>query len=348
MAVINQQGEIFPLSGIIRAGKVTKELLRRSAANEVLVIAHRDLDETAAIQLLEARPKAVVNAAASLSGAFPAKGALHLLKAGVPLLEVPADAFDKFQDGGSVEIDRHEIRLGGCAITYHAVTLDRCARVYERSAARMDKLLLGFVANTLAYAELELPAVVKTHESPPLLTPMTGRPVVVVSRGNGALADLLALGDFIRERKPALIGVDGGADLLRKAGYSPDVIVGDMDSVSDRCLLSGSELVVHAYTDGTSPGQSRVRALGQPAYEMRSPGTSEDMALLLAHGAGAELIVTVGLHTHMLEFLEKGRSGMGSTLLVRMLLGGKLIDAKGISVLFKQKKRGPLCDRPLP
>lgn len=348
MAVLNRLRSTFPLSGVVRAGKLTKELLRRCSANEVLVISHRDLDESAATQLMDVRPAAIINTEPSISGAYPVKGALQLLQAGIPLLETSANDFEKFLEGEEAIIESQAIRSGGYVIPCSVVTLERCSRVYERAVGQMDKLLLGFIANTLTYAEIEIAEVVRAHECPPLNVTIANRPVVVVSRENGALNDLLVIAEFIRERKPVLIGVDGGADILRKAGFSPDLIVGDMDSVSDAALRGGAELVVHAYGNGNAPGLDRLVRLGLYAQAMRTPGTSEDMALLLAYGAEAELIVTVGMHTHMVEYLEKGRCGMGSTLLVRMLLGGRLVDAKGLSKLFKPKRREAICELPFP
>ena len=131
-----------------------------------------------------------------------------------------------------------------------------------------------------------------------------------------------------------LIGVDGGADALLDALASPDLIFGDMDSITDRALRSGAELIVHAFPDGTAPGMARIRELDLEASVIRAPGTSEDIAMLLAYEQQAELIITLGTHTHMIDFLEKGRKGTASTMLVRMKIGGKLIDAKGVSKLY--------------
>ena len=162
----------------------------------------------------------------------------------------------------------------------------------------------------------------------------------MVVRGYHYKEDLAALRSYIREVGPVLIGVDGGADTLLEEGYRPHLIVGDMDSVSEKALLSGAEIVVHAYPNGFAPGEDRLKALQLPYKVMKVSGTSEDMALLLAHGKGAELIVAVGTHGNLRKFLDKGRMGMASTFLVRLRVGEILMDAKGVSRLYSARIRG--------
>ena len=142
---------------------------------------------------------------------------------------------------------------------------------------------------------------------------------------------------YIRDFKPVLIAVDGGADALIEAGYKPDVIVGDMDSVSDVALRCGAELLVHGYRDGLAPGEERARALGVPYQVVRATGISEDLALLLAYEKGSELIVAVGTHFNLIEFLERNRAGMSSTFITRLKVGEILIDAKGVSRLASRQ-----------
>jgi uncharacterized membrane-anchored protein len=110
-----------------------------------------------------------------------------------------------------------------------------------------------------------------------------------------------------------------------------------MDSVSDATLTCGAEIVVHAYRDGRAPGLERVQQLGLDAVVFPATGTSEDVAMLLADDKGASLIVAVGTHATLVEFLDKGRSGMASTFLTRLRIGGKLVDAKGVSRLYRSR-----------
>jgi uncharacterized membrane-anchored protein len=142
---------------------------------------------------------------------------------------------------------------------------------------------------------------------------------------------------YIRAFNPVLIGVDGGADALLEAGAKPDVIVGDMDSVSDKALRCGAELLVHGYRDGPAPGEERARKLDVPYEVVRATGISEDIALLLAYEKGSDLIVAVGTHFNLIEFLERNRAGMSSTFVTRLKVGEILIDAKGVSRLASRQ-----------
>ena len=170
-----------------------------------------------------------------------------------------------------------------------------------------------------------------------MATDYKDRHVLVVVRGQDYKEDLATIRSYIEEMKPILVGVDGGADALIECGYDPDVIVGDMDSVTDEALKKAKEIVVHAYVDGRAPGLKRVQDLGLDAVVFPAPGTSEDIAMLTAYEYGAELIVALGSHSNMIDFLEKGRKGMASTFLVRLKIGAKLIDAKGVNLLYKSK-----------
>jgi uncharacterized membrane-anchored protein len=164
---------------------------------------------------------------------------------------------------------------------------------------------------------------------------------LIVVRGADYREDLSTLrrSGYIQELHPILIGVDGGADALLAEGAKPDVIIGDFDSVSERALRCGAKLIVHGYTDGRAPGAKRLDDLGLEYTVFAAAGTSEDIAMLLAYERGAELIVAVGSHSHMIDFLDKGRAGMASTFLVRMKVGPILVDAKGVSRLYKQQVR---------
>jgi uncharacterized membrane-anchored protein len=201
----------------------------------------------------------------------------------------------------------------------------------------VTEALESFAENTLEYLREEGRLLSEGIDFPALQTRFRDRHALVVARGPGHKRDLRIVRPYIRDFKPVLVGVDGGADALLEAGYKPDVIVGDMDSVSDRALKSRAEKVVHAYSDGSAPGRERIEALGAEYQIVRAPGISEDVALLLAYEKGADLIVAVGTHFNLIEFLERNRAGMSSTFVTRLKVGEILIDAKGVSRLVSRR-----------
>jgi len=327
--------------GTARVGRRTKELVRRLRPREIAVVDHDDIDEVAARSLISARASAVLNAGESVTGRFPVRGALMLLRAGVAVVDgLGPGILDAVRDGDRIEV------LGG-RVVKAGVTVGRGERLTEEAV--LSKLratrenvgpeLARFVDNTLQRAFTEKRLFVDRPKLPDLAVSLRGRHVLVVARGPRYVDDLRALRTYIRDVRPVLCAVDGGADALLEIGLRPDIIVGDMDSVSDGALRCGAQVVVHAYPDGRAPGSERVRCEGVPHVTFAAPGTSEDAALLLAHGGGASLIVGVGLHSTLVDFLEKGREGMASTLLVRMKVGDVLVDARGVSELYRWRLR---------
>jgi uncharacterized membrane-anchored protein len=331
-----------PITGRARPDRRTKELIPRLVAGDIAVIDHEDLDRIAAEGLVAAAPAAVVNAAASSTGRYPNEGPLVLLRAGIALLDDVGQAVMDVPDGDPIVVD-------GDRVVYQGVEIGRGVRqhvasieeVHEASRATLSAELGRFVDNTVEYIEDNLDLLSDDLDVPHVATRFEGRHVLLVVRGHDFREDLALIrgSGYVREMRPVLVGVDGGADALLEVGLTPDVIVGDMDSVSERALRSGAELVVHAYRDGSAPGAARLVALDLPHVVFAASGTSEDIAMLLAHELGAELIVAVGTHTSMVEFLDKGRKGMASTFITRMKLGPILVDAKGLSRLYGSRVR---------
>lgn len=325
------------LQGIASVNRSTKQLLRTVKPGQIAVIAHQDIDEMAAEGLIRARVKAVVNAAPSMTGTYPVNGAALLLRAGIPIYEVAAPYFIHFDNGLHLSIDDTVIEVAQQTIPCTPFTLAHVMYFSERAQQSLDDQLHLFIHNTLQHARLEKNEVLQPLLLPSMSTVLANRHVVIVVRGSGYRDDLFALDEYIQTVHPVLIGVDGGADAIIEYGYVPDIIIGDMDSVSDEALTCGAELIVHAYLDGRAPGLARVHSLGLDACTIRAKGISEDVALLFAYEQQAVLIVGVGHHSHMTDFLAKGRQGMASTLLVRLKVGAKFIDAKGVSKLFTHR-----------
>lgn len=330
------------ISGRIRVDERTKRLVQRLRKGEIAVIAHRDIDVLAARALIERAPRAVINADPSFTGRFPTYGALMLLQAGIPILDNVGRAFfEAVSDGqrvriiGSRVVAENGIEAEG--VWLHPETLQRDI---EAARNRLSEELRAFATNTLSYMQQEWQLLLEPLPLPRLRTNLRGKQVVVVVRGANYERDLDALRVYLREVRPMLIAVDGAADALLQRGLKPHLIIGDMDSVSERALRCGAEIVVHGYVnpDRPSPGWERCQQLGLEAHLLRAPGTSEDVAMLLAYESDAELIVAVGSHFSLEEFLEKGRAGMASTLLTRLKVGSRLVDAKGVSRLFQHRR----------
>ncbi|MDO5661953.1 MAG: putative cytokinetic ring protein SteA [Brachybacterium sp.] len=329
--------------GTARLGRRTKDLTKRLQPGEIAVIDHEDIDRVAAEALVARRPAAVLNAAASISGRYPNAGPQILLDSGVPLVDrFGEDLLDVLHDGQSITVIDGEVRVGanqeivarGTVQHQHRITAD-----LDEARAGLSHQLEMFAENTMEYMLREKDLLLDGVGSPEVTTRMQERPVLIVVRGYHYKEDLQTLRSFIREYRPILIGVDGGADAVLEAGHRLDMIIGDMDSVSDRALTSGAELVVHAYRDGRAPGLTRLEELGLGERTVLFPaaGTSEDVAMLLADDKGASVIVAVGTHGTLEEFLDKGRAGMSSTFLTRLRIGSKLVDAKGVSRLYRQR-----------
>jgi len=328
------------VAGTARLDRRTKNLTKRLRPGDIAVIDHVDIDRVSADALVGCKVAAVVNAAPSISGRYPNLGPEILLAAGIPLLDdVGREVFTRLKEGAPVRLDGNQLLDEEGAVLAEGIAQDDAtvSAAMAEAKAGLSVQLEAFAANTMEYMKRERALLLDGVGVPDVETSIEGRHVLVVVRGYDYKEDLAALRPYIRDYRPVLIGVDGGADALVEAGYSPDMIVGDMDSVSDDVLKSGAEVVVHAYADGRAPGLARVQDLGVEAITFPASATSEDIAMLLADEKGARLIVAVGTHATLVEFLDKGRGGMASTFLTRLRLGGKLVDAKGVSRLYRSR-----------
>jgi uncharacterized membrane-anchored protein len=332
-------------TGVVATARLdqrTKNLIKRLKPGDIAIIDHIDLDRVAADALVRSQVKAVINVAPSISGRYPNQGPQVLIDAGIPLVDdVGPDVFDLVKEGQQIRLDGETLYLADAVVAKG--TWQTAESVASDMAVAKDGLaeqLRAFVTNTFEYINRDSELLAEGIRMPDLKTKLAGRHALVVARGYRYHEDLKALRSYIREFKPVIIAVDGGANALIEAGYWPHMIVGDMDSVSDRALKSGAEVVVVAYMNGHAPGLPRVQDLGIDSVICPSPGTSEDVAVLLADEAGASLIVTVGMRYGLVEFLDKGRSGMASAVLTRIRVGDKIVDAKGVSRLYQSRISG--------
>ncbi len=321
--------------GPARVGRRTKDLVKRLSPGDVAVIDHADLDRVAADGLIDSQVAAVVNAASCITGRYPNGGPLRIVRAGIPLVELAgADVMDDLADGTVVAVRDGDVVVGEAVVARgRRLDADEIERRMEQARAGIGSELRRFAENTLTYVRDEAELLFAPVQLPPLRTSFAGRHALVVVRGHDYREDLDLLRSYIREHRPVLIGVDGGADALLERGLRPDIILGDFDSVSERAMQVGAEHVHHVHPDGRNPGHEELQAFGKPYVEFVAEGTSEDVAMLLAYEAGAKLIVAVGTHDTMVEFLDKGRAGMSSTFLTRLRIGPMLVDAKGVARL---------------
>ena len=325
-----------PVVGTARLGARTKHLVKRLKAGDVAVIDHLNIDRIAAEELIEAGVAAVLNAAPSTNGRYPNTGPLMLVQAGVRLVDAPgAGLFELIEDGEEVTVDGGVVSVAGEEVlrgeVQEAAALER---QLQQQRERIDEALAEFAENTVAHVRQETDLLTGAIDFPPTRASFRDRHVLIVVRGERHRRDLKALRAYIRDVRPLIVAVDGGADGVLEAGLRPDVILGDMDSASDSALRCGAELVVHAYPDGRAPGRERLLEAGLTHTVVPAAGTSEDVAMLMAFEKGAALIVSVGAHFNLIEFLDRKRGGMSSTFLTRLRIGERLVDAKGVSRLY--------------
>src|SRR4051794_14129475 len=327
------------LAGTARLGRRTKMLVKRLAAGDIGVIDHKDLARVSAEALVAVGVRAVLNCRPSSSGPSPTLGPLLVVQAGIHLVDLPDDRlFERLRDGDRVEVRGGRVWRGEELIAEGRV--QHPAEVRNRhDAARSEigEALYAFARNTVEHMVEERELLAGKVELPRFTTNFRDRPALIVVRGVDHRRDLRALRPYIRDVRPVIVGVDGGANAILEEGFRPDMIVGDMDSASEETLSCGAELVVHAYPDGRAPGREVLDRLGLPHKIVPAPGTSQDVAMMIAHEKGAQLIVSVGSQFNLVEFLDKNRQGMASTFLTRLRLGEKLIDAKGVGRLYRPR-----------
>ncbi|MDQ1507555.1 MAG: hypothetical protein QOD57_5282 [Actinomycetota bacterium] len=327
--------------GPARADRRTKDLVKRLCPGDIAVIDHADIDRVAAENLIRAAPSAVVNAATSFTGRYPHVGPLLIAEAGIPLVDdVGPEILDLIDEGEEIRLVGNDLWRGDAFLAAgQRQEAGDLARRMIRARADMGAELEAFAVNTLEWIRREAKLTFEPLVLPPIRADFRGRHALVVVRGHDYRSDLGALRPYIREFQPVLVAVDGGADALLEVGLRPDIIIGDFDSVSEEALACGADLVHHVHPDGRAPGREELMRFGVSYVEFVAEGTSEDVAMLLSAEAGAELIVAVGTHASMVEFLDKGRAGMASTFLTRLRLGPLLVDAKGVNRLYETRLR---------
>jgi uncharacterized membrane-anchored protein len=325
------------LSGPARLGRRTKLLVKTLTPGDIAILDHRDLDRVSAEDLIAAGVLAVLNCSPSSTGAYPNMGPLLLVQAGIHLVDLPdATLFKQLKDGDRITISDGTVIHGTKKLVSGDVQEPAAVRAATDERRReIGDALEAFAKNTIEHMLEERELLSGRIELPRFDTDFRDRPALIVVRGVDHHKDLRMLRPYIRDVRPRIIAVDGGANALLEEGFVPDMIVGDMDSATEAALRCGAELVVHAYPNGRAPGREHLEVLELPFKLVPAPGTSQDVAMIIAAEKGAELIISVGSQFNLVEFLDKNRRGMASTFLTRLRLGEILVDAKGVSRLYR-------------
>jgi uncharacterized membrane-anchored protein len=327
------------LVGVARVGTRTRDLAKRLRPGEIAVIDHLDIDKVTAQALIAAGVIAIVNASPSSSGRYPNLGPEVIVGAGVILLDrVGPEILRLVEDGETLRLDGDTIFRGEVPLAAGGLlTPESVHATMETARTGLRVQLESFTANAAEHLRRERDLLLDGAGIPATRTVIDGRPVLVVVNGSGWQEDIASIRHWIREAKPVLIGIDEGADALLHLGLHPDIVLGELESVSELALTSGAELVLHVARDGRAPALPRLEELGADYTVFRATGTGEDLALLLADSAGADLVVLAGSHTTLAEFIDHGRAEMPGAFLVRLRLGSKLVDARTITAVHQRR-----------
>lgn len=334
------------LHGRIKVGERTKHLTPRLSRGDIAVIKHDDIDELAAIALIDAGVKAVINTGTSMTGRFFSRGTGILFENHIKVIDTTL-SIRHFTDEDIVTVYRQDLIINHSLYKASCIHVDasyiNSRTEHSRSCYRSS--LSSFVDNTLQFAGRDSEKLIHFDHFPKLNTSIKDKHVLIVVRNCDTLTELSVLSQYINRYSPILLAVDGGADILLKRGYTPDIVLGDMDSVTDLGIYKSKEVILHAYENGYCPCLERISKMCIPYKIISIPGTSEDIAMLLAFNNEAELIVLAGGHNCPQDFLSKGRQGMGSTLLVRMIVGDRLVDCRGLNRILAvyEDERDRLC-----
>ena len=331
------------VAGTARVDRDIDRLLRRVGHGDIVVLDVLDLDRVTADALVDAGVAGVVNASSSISGRYPNLGPEVLMANNIVLIDnAGQEIFKKIKDGAKVRLHESGVYSGDRRIAHGVERTDEeIADLMHDAKTGLVAHVEAFAGNTLEFIRSESPLLVDGIGIPDIDVDVYRRHVVVVTDGPSAAEDLKALKPFIKEYQPVLVGVGGGADLLREAGYRPQLIVGNPDQMSIDVLKSGAQVVLPADADGHAGGLERIQDLGIGAMTFPAAGSATDLALLLVNHHGASLIVTAGHSTGIEEFFDRSRVQTNpSTFLTRLKVGEKLVDAKAVATLYRNHISG--------
>ncbi|HEY5840129.1 MAG TPA: putative cytokinetic ring protein SteA [Mycobacterium sp.] len=329
--------------GVVGTARVERDidkLLQRIEPGDIVVLDVLDLDRATADALVDANIAGVVNASTSISGRYPNLGPEVLVGNGVTLIDdAGPEVFKKIKDGAKIRLHEGGVYSGDRRLIHGTERSDQeILELMHEAKSGLVAHLEAFAGNTIEFIRSESPLLIDGVGIPDIDVDMLRRHVVVVAEEPGVAEDLKALKPFIKEYQPVLVGVGTGADVLRKAGYRPQLIVGDPSQITTETLKCGAQVVLPADADGHAAGLERIQDLGVGAMTFPAAGSAADLALLLADHHGASLIVTVGHTASIEEFFDRSRQQSNpSTFLTRLKVGEKLVDAKAVATLYRNR-----------
>lgn len=328
-----------------RVDRRVRPLLSRLSAGCVVVIDQADLDRATAQSLVDAGVAAVVNASPYLSGRYPALGPQLLADAGTVLVEgVGPEVFAQISDGQTIRLHEGTLYVGERAVASGRVLgPEEIAADMAAAQTGLASQLESFTLNSAELLRLEPDLLLHGQGLPEVRALAAGRPAVVAIAAHDTGAELRQLRGYLKDARPALVGVDRGADLLRKAGHQPHLVVvdartEDRDLPSAAVLKAAREVIVRVDPGGTAAAE-RIERLGVRPRCVETTLTAEDVALLLATAGEASLIVGVGLRATLEDFLDHEHAAPTSTWLTRLRVGPLLVDATAVPRLYSGRLR---------
>lgn len=325
--------------GPARVHRRTASLLGRLSAGDIAVTDHVDMDRETAQALIDAGVVAVVNARPMISGRYPNLGPQLLVESGVLVVDSAGpEVFDRLRDGTRIRIDGGVVYAGDTLVSpARELTADDVRSEMTKARSGLAAQLESFTHNSTEFLRREQDLLLHGHGVPRTATDIAGRAVVVAVRSHGWETELRGIRPFVREQRPVLIGVDRGADALASAGHRPDIVVvtgGSEDQPSASVLRKATDVVVLVERGAPRSTTEHLERMGIRPLRFETTATTEDAALLLASAHEASLIVGVGMHATLDEFLDRRRTGLASTFLTRLKLGPDLVDASAIPRLY--------------
>ena len=334
------------VGGAARVDRRIRALLPRLRAGDVAVIDQLDLDRATAQRLLDAGVVAVLNASASISGRFPNLGPQVLADAGVVMVDQLGDSlFEAVKDGTPVVVDGDTVRVGPeRTLTGRPLDRDAVSELVAEARTGLSAQLDAFTHNSTEFLRREQDVLLHGRGVPQVSTRIADRPVVVVVPGRDFESELKHARRFVAEQKPVVVAVDGAAEKLRAARIRPDVVVvssstRDEDLPSVRTLKDATDVVVRVDRGTPRAALERFTKWGLSPLAFETSATTEDAAMILADSAHASVIVGVGMHATLDEFLDRQRAGLASTYLTRLKVGPKLVDATAVGTVYSGRVR---------